>query len=226
MSEQANANAGDNAQGTGAPEALTIDTVNKQINQAITGHLKRFGEQQSKAVAELVAAQLTQLTEQLKPAAKPEQSASASGENAEFNALRKQLDEQRRTTEALQKHLATEKQASRSLKLRQTLTEQLAAHGIEGPRAKGAMALLIDGEQRVGFDGDSDSIVFRDETGPLTLSEGLKSWVRTPDAKLYLPPAGGGGTGSTTGQSQQAGAAGLSVGQALLALARGEVSQF
>lgn len=222
MSDSTNANGGDTSQGTGAPEALTLDHVNKLVNSAITGHLKRESEKQTAAFSKLIEEHVGKLAEQLKPAPKPDDKGAPSGESAEFNALKKQLEEQRKITQSLNERYEAEKKTARDTKLRSSVTEHLIATGIDPTRAKHALAYLVDGEKRVDFDGDA--IVFRDDVnGNLPLADGLKSWAKTPEAKLYLPPAGGGGTGTGQGQGAQAGTPSISAGQALLDYAAGRV---
>lgn len=221
MSESTHANGGENPQGSSAPEALTIEAVNKLVNSAITGHLKREAEKQTAAFSKLIEEHVGKLVEQLKPAPKPD---DKPGDSPELNALKKQLEESTRIQKQIIAERDAERLAARNLKLRTTVTDQLVAAGVDPSRAKHALAYLVDGEKRVDFDGDA--IVFKDDSsGALPLAEGLKSWVKSPEAKLYLPPAGGGGTGQGQGQSGQAGNQGPSAGAALLAFAAGSFQQ-
>ena len=60
--------------------------------------------------------------------------------------------------------------------------------GIGEKRIKHAMALLVDGEKRVKWDEDGERLVFRDDTsGEIEFNAGIAGWLRSEDAKFYLP---------------------------------------
>ena len=84
----------------------------------------------------------------------------------------------------------------RDAALRQRVGEVLAGAGIEGVRARHAIGLLVDAEKRVRWSDDGESLVFRTaDRDDAELEPGLRGWLKTDDAKLYLPPKGSQGSG-------------------------------
>ena len=67
-------------------------------------------------------------------------------------------------------------------------------------RARHALGVLVDAERRVRWADDGESLLFRTEThDELELGAGLREWLKTEDAKLYLPPRGAAGSGDRPG---------------------------
>jgi len=95
-----------------------------------------------------------------------------------------------------------EKKARTELNLRQALRKELGKNGITAEEAAEAAELfLYDGKKRIGYSEDGETLVYKDpEKGELPLTQGLSSWIKTPEAKLYLPPVGASGSGEKPGQ--------------------------
>jgi hypothetical protein len=95
-----------------------------------------------------------------------------------------------------------EMRARADLNLRQTLRKELGKRGISTEEAAEAAELfLYDGKKRVGYSEDGETLVYKDpEKGELPLSQGLETWIKTAEAKLYLPPVGASGSGEKPGQ--------------------------
>jgi len=121
-------------------------------------------------------------------------------DNTALQTLQKRLDEMAQRSEAFEKKAAEERAARRQVALTQTVHNALSAYGIEGSRAKAALALL-QAEQRISFqDEDSDELTFRGEDGLTTeLTVGLRTWAKSEDAKLFLPASGSRGSGGRPG---------------------------
>jgi phosphatidate phosphatase PAH1 len=193
-------------QGTAAPEAAqqTSAVSLDDVNRAITARFRDFDKKIETRLGEQFSSFETKLTEMLaaKPAeaeGKPAADAKAQSvdEHPAVKSLQKQLAEIKNKNAEIERLRAEEAQKGRDLAMRGKLTEALASHGIEGTRAKGALALLVDSDKRVSVDADG-TIVFRDGNGDaLDLQTGLKSWAASEDAKLYLPPRGAAGSGDT-----------------------------
>lgn len=173
--------------------------VNTQLNAAITGHVKRLKGDLEKSFGDVVAKALSEK--------KPEEKPADQGNNAPANGakvdpevakLREQLDKITRTqaeTEARAK--AAETKALRDT-AHATLREQLDTLGVKGVKAR---AVIHDLEQ-------SGALRLNDETGAYELvvkrarsknakaeelvfddlSDGLKDWGQTEDAREFLPP--------------------------------------
>jgi hypothetical protein len=106
----------------------------------------------------------------------------------QITLLTKQADDARSERDA-------ERARARDATLRQRLTDTLSAAGIEGVRARHAVGLLVDAERRVRWSDDGQAITFDD----VELAAGLREWLKTDDAKLYLPPRGALGSGDRPG---------------------------
>jgi len=122
------------------------------------------------------------------------------GEDIELQTLRRQFTDATKKVEEYQRQLAEEQALRRASALRQNANEILATAGIDGTRFKGAYALLQqDGKIRHSEDGTA---VFVDETGSeVALEVGLKGWMKSEDAKIFLPPSGTKGAGTRPGQA-------------------------
>src|SRR5207253_1798980 len=95
---------------------------------------------------------------------------------------------------------ANERERRRSSALRQRLTDELVKGGMDGARARHAVGFLVDVEKRVKYAADdADELVFADGDEDLDLAAGLKAWLKSEDAKLYLPPRGVAGSGDRGG---------------------------
>lgn len=124
-------------------------------------------------------------------------------ESPAFKALQRQLDDEKKAREKRDAELADERAQARASKLRQRVSDALVEGGVEAARVKHALHYLVDGEKRVAWDEhDTESLLFKDEKGELLpLSDGLKGWLKSDEAKIYLPPRGAGGSGGAPGAS-------------------------
>jgi len=222
-------------QGTGAPEAtdgndepqssqgetsgpnyVTEGKLNELVNRAITARFsafeKKFGNQISESVASLIP-KFEELVQAKLPA---NAAANASPtdkleENPFVKGLQKKLVELEEQNRKSQAERDTERARARDVALRQKLSEELARHGIDSRYTKQAIGFLVDAEKRVRWEDDGESLVFRDADGSeIDLQTGLRSWAKTDDAKIYMPPRGvtgsgdrGGGVAPKTVQSGQ-----------------------
>jgi hypothetical protein len=205
------------SQGNGAPGSITLEDVNKAITARFSAYEKKldtkfaesFGGFETK-LTELLGAKL----EELKPKAddadkKAKQEPASIEEHPQFRGLQKQLSEVKNKLEAQQKAAEAERAKARDVTLRQRVTERLTEGGIDGVRAKHALGYLVDSEKRVRFaDDKDDSIIFADANGEaLDLETGLKGWLSSDEAKLYLPPRGAAGSGERNDNANRRGGA-------------------
>lgn len=101
----------------------------------------------------------------------------------------------------MEKSFATERRAREEAearaadqRLRTTLGDALTKVGVEPRYVRQAIALLVDADKRVAL-SDDGQIVFRDGGAELDLAAGLKDWIKTDEAKIYLAPRGASGSG-------------------------------
>jgi hypothetical protein len=130
-------------------------------------------------------------------------------EDGELAAVRKTLDEMRRQNEEIS---AREKRARDRIvdnTVRQSVYDTLGQHGLDQARAKAAFAVfkLEDRlEAQVDDDSDSVAVLFREDDGThVPMADGIKRWMKSEAAKLYLPPTGARGAGSRPGKQEPTG---------------------
>ena len=200
MADDPNGNGSDNPNGDDAPENVTP----AQMNKAITSHLQRFEKKQDERLDALIQ----KLTEQLNPEPKSDDADGGDADEGEdderFEKLQrkfeKKLEEAQSRVAKIEQEREAERQKNRDMQLRQSLRDELATAGIEGPAQKAVMALLVDGEKRVSMTDDGD-IQFNDADGLSSpLKEGVSDWLKSDDAKLFLPARGGRGSGDRPNQ--------------------------
>ena len=191
----------DQSQGNSAPEAEQSNddapnyVTSEQLNRAITARFRSFENKLDGRLGQITAS-LETLTSNAQPTSENNDEAPAEGDgsNAQLVAMKNKLDNMSKKLEAKEQEAEMERQKQRSNSLRVAVRDALAAVGIDGTRGKQALGYLVDTESRVLWDGDE--LAFRDNDGlNVSLSDGLKAWARTDDAKTYLPPRGVHGSG-------------------------------
>jgi len=119
-------------------------------------------------------------------------------ESPEYKGLLKRMSE----TEALVKSARAEAEAERARardsQMRQTLGEALVTAGVDPKHVKQAVGYLVDAEKRVKTT-ETGGIVFVDGTDEVDLQTGLRSWIKSDEAKLYQTPRGTQGSGERPG---------------------------
>lgn len=185
----------DPTQGNGAPEAPHGDApkgiTSDEVNRAITARFKAFESRIDKLFEERFSALAPPKNAEDEP---KEKSSKGLDEHPEFQKLARQTQRLQEQLAQAQKERDAEKAHARDVKLRTELANMLADAGIDGARGKHAVGYLVDADKRVVWDGDA--IAFRGSDNELLpVGEGLKSWLSTDDAKLYLPPRGAVGSG-------------------------------
>jgi hypothetical protein len=182
-----------------APKYVTEE----QLQSALTDRLRAFETKVGQALGALAPKLRDELAALLpKPEPKPAPSegkvAPGKGDaeaHAELKKLQDQIAQLTKQAEAAERERDAERARARDSTLRQRLTEALAAAGIEGVRARHAVGLLVDAEKRVRWSESGDAVAFDD----VDLASGLREWLKTEDAKLYLPARGALGSGDRPG---------------------------
>lgn len=178
------------------------------VNNMLTARLKTFEKQLHEKVGLSINESLTKtLDEKLasfKPAEKmPEEEGGGKGgkksekENAEMATLRKQMETLQAKADASERQSAQLRERARETALREQASKFLANAGIVGDRFDAAYAKLVyDRKLKPSEDSDSDENFYVDATGEMALEVGLGSWLKTEQAKIFLPPSGTRGSGS------------------------------
>jgi len=129
--------------------------------------------------------------------------------SVELQTMKKELAEYKMLAEQSRERAEQERSKSRSLNLRTQAAEELSKFGIAGIHGRMALSVLLQ-EGRIAFRDDvgqntgvedADEIVFHDDgEGWIKLSQGLKGWSKSTDAKIFLPPTGAAGAGTRPAQ--------------------------
>lgn len=126
-------------------------------------------------------------------------------EDVELTALRKSLEDLRQQNEATMQRAQRERAKNIDASVRNAIFEALNEHGLDTHRAKAAYAAFkLDDkiEAQIDEETESVSVLFRDDDGQqVPLRDGVKRWVKTDAAKIYLPPTGAKGSGSRPANS-------------------------
>jgi len=203
---------GDQSQGNDPPNGSQGDDAPKfvteeQLNRAISARLGQFEKKQDKVFGDF-GAKLEQYFSQQPPKDEDKQEGQQTTkveDHPAFKSMQRQLEDTKKLTERLSHEKQVERSKARDTTLRQALQEKLAAGGVAGAQLKHALGFLVDAEKRVRFaDDDSEEILFRDGQDFLPFEDGLRAWMKSDDAKIYLPPRGTNGSGSAPGQGSQA----------------------
>jgi hypothetical protein len=204
-------------EGGGAPAYVTEE----QLQAALTTRFRAFEQKFDRALSDGVGTIATRVREELAGLLPKREPAAEGGEGApkpegagggavpgpqaqqaspELRKLQEQITLLTRQAEEARSERDAERARARDSLLRQRVTEALSGVGIEGVRARHALGLLVDAERRVRWSDDGDSILFRtDAHDELDLAGGVREWLKSEDAKLYLPPRGAAGSGDRPG---------------------------
>lgn len=220
------------AQGAGdTPNYVTKDELNELMNRAMTS---RFADFQKKLVKEVetslapIATKLEEIGKQ--QSAPPQTSTTTEGKAIEehplVKGLQKQLGEAMKAVESLRDERDTEKRNARSTRLRQSVTEALTKGGVAAKHLENAVGWLLDSKKRVRFtDDESESLTFREDAGEVDFATGLKGWLKSDEAKIYLAATGTQGSGDRGGTKGPAnGQQPMTAGRALLGMAMNAIN--
>jgi len=179
--------------------------IHSLINSALASHNKMADKKRAED-RDAIAKMLDEKLSALKPAGDNAEGAEGKGgkggkgkgEDVELATLRKRLDELTQRAEQADQRAAQEREKNRAGTIRQTVADMLSAAGIDGARFKAAYAMLQqEGRIKPSDDLESDDAWFVDDTGnTVDLSVGIKSWLKSDDAKIFLPPSNARGSGS------------------------------
>ena len=202
----------DKSAATAATNAETPAEAPKGVTEAdvqalLTSRFRAFEERIGKTLSESLGALTGKLKEEItsalpkpEPPATPEDKKRKDApESPELKRLQEQIASLTKQAEVARSERDAERARARDTTLRQKLTDALAGAGIDGVRAKNAVGILVDAEKRVRWAEDGEAILFRGADREDDLAIGLRDWLKTEDAKLFLPPRGASGSGDRPG---------------------------
>lgn len=165
---------------TTAPSYVTKEELSTIVNAAISNRNKGFEKRFEEFANELRGA-----LGPAKPAEREDPKTGKAADGGETAALRREL-------EALKKEREAERAKARDLSLRSRVRDELSKVGITNPLA---LKVLVDADKAVSMSSETEDVVFKLNGEELDLSSGLKAWMKTEDAKIFLPPKGATGSG-------------------------------
>lgn len=188
MPPDPNGNSSDNENGDD-PKFVTQDQLSQVVNAAVSNHLKRFESKLSGTIGSAVAEALKAHTPAASgddPPNDPPADPNAKVDPA-MTQMKREMTAMRNKLQKAEDATAAEAKQRKSDALRTTVLKQLGEAGLSGQQLRAAQAVLYqEGRVHVSEDG---SHIFRDADGvDLPLSEGMKGWIASDDAKLFLPP--------------------------------------
>ena len=129
----------------------------------------------------------------------PEAASAEAKKIAEYEAKLKEMNER---MEADSRERANEKQKRLSLEEKSRLADELRLAGVPDSRVRAAVALVYTEDKRVGRNANGDVVYFVPKDGytdEVSLSDGVKEWMKSDEGKVFLPPRDASGSGSKGG---------------------------
>lgn len=182
--------------------------IHNLINSAIAGQ-KKATEKQRAEDRDAFAKLLDEKLAAFKPADDSQDPPGGRGkggkrDDLEITSLRKQGEELKARLDAAEGSARAWKQKTRDNAMRSLAYEEFAKYGIDGERANALYARFKFDNRLAYEDEESDpslnNILFNGDDGAqLRFADGMKAYVKTEQAKIYLPPTGARGAGSRPG---------------------------
>lgn len=201
---------GTSESGAEAPaKYVTEEQLHRVLGSRLGSFEQKFGKLITDTLGSFTTAMKTELATLLpaKPDAQPtdtkkKDAQAAPPESPELKRLNDQVAELTSRAEKAAQERDAERAKAKDSTLRQKVTDALVATGVDAPRARHALGLLVDSEKRIHWSEDGATLLFRRaEHDDVELGPGLKEWLKSEDGKFYLPPRGAAGSGDRGGAS-------------------------
>ncbi len=178
----------------------------KTVNAAVTTHTKRLEASLAKTIGEAIGSSLDEKIKAAIPA--PPEPKPGEGKPGDtkiedspvFKGLEKRLADLQKQNEQARAEATAAKAKGQDATLRQSLSAALGKHSIVGDGANDATMILVDGQKRVAWSEDGETLTFKEADGTtVDLETGVASWAKSDQAKRFLPPRGTQGSGDRSG---------------------------
>lgn len=165
-------------EGDASEKFVTAEQVAQIVNAAITARNRAF---ESK-----LENQFSELKSLLQP----------NKEESEVPVKGKKMTPEMEAVQNQIKQLQAERAKARDMNLRNSVKEKLMKAGVNPAHIKALVAMHVDADKSIGYASDeSDEILFKGADTHYTLDQGLDTWLKSPDAKIYMNPKGASGSG-------------------------------
>lgn len=186
----------DQSQGNGAPEASQGDdapryVTEEQLNKAITARFTEYTKRSTAVLDDKFGGFekkiLEALPKQPEPGIQPAGDAKSVLDHPEVKGMAKKIAELEERARKAEERTIAEERRSKDLALKQSVTEALTGANVKDPiRARHAASFLIR-EGLAKWNETGDALVFAESDGEVDFATGFKGWLKSDDAKLYLP---------------------------------------
>jgi hypothetical protein len=190
-----------------ALQAMMGQTVNNILTARLNTVEKKLLEKTSSSIGEALKSQLPELLKDFR--APPESTDDVGGSKGgkkdkdsselatKLATMAKQQEATLARLDASERKAAQLREQARAAAIRDQTSRFLANAGIVGDAFDAAYAYLAhNGKIKTAEDPDSDEAFFADPAGDVTLEVGLGGWLKTNQAKLFLPATGTRGSNS------------------------------
>ena len=184
----------DSTQGTVSPQDTQGDdapryVTEEQLNKAITARFGEFTKKSNTLLEDKLSGFEKKLVELLpkQPESGTPPDAKSIQEHPEFKGMQKKLADLEERARLAEERTTAEQRRTKDLSLRQNVMEALSGANVkDAVRAKHAASFLIR-EGLAKWSESGDALVFTTEDGEVDFATGFKGWLKSDDAKLYLP---------------------------------------
>jgi hypothetical protein len=198
------------AEQTEALQAMMGKTVNSILTARLATSEKTLLSKLTPTIGDALKAQLPDLIKGLIPAPPdPDEKDGKGGKGTkraedavEMATLRKQVEDLRKANELSDRKAQASEQKQREMERQRYVVDALAKGGVVDPFKQELALAYLDKKKRIEWTGDGDekSLVWNDDIGTqVSPEEGLASWMKSEEAKHFLPPAGTKGSGGRPG---------------------------
>lgn len=164
-------------EGNASEKYVTVEQVNQIIHAAMTARNRAFESKLDEKFSRLEGL--------LQPKQEEESAPKGKKLTPEMEAMQNQLNQ-----------LRNERVKARDMQLRTAVKEQLLKAGVNPAAVKALVAMHVDADKTIGYAGEeSDEILYRGSDSHFTLEQGLGTWLKSDEAKIYLAPKGAAGSG-------------------------------
>lgn len=119
-----------------------------------------------------------------------------------MRTLQKQVEELTNANKRTEELRQAEVKKNQQMKVQSRLREVLESNGVTNPhKVKGAMAVLVHQERKVGYSDAFDDAAWLDDDGaPIELDQSVRTWLSTEEGEHYRDPSGARGAGTQPGR--------------------------
>jgi hypothetical protein len=233
MSDQPQGTGPSTPQGTGAPAALDEDRIAQIAAQVVNAAFSARGKKLKEDITVELGGRFDSLTKKLEemtaaPQGKRKKDGETDTADPVQNGMARQLAEMKAQLDESAKKLADADARQKKSALKQRAVEELGKAGLTDP-VRASLALRAAIEAKLGHDEETgEPVYYENEHSVVDLATGIRAWMKTDEAKIFLPPTGARGSGdrpgqggprSTNGAPQEA--TDLDIGMGLISLANG-----